>query len=860
MEAQRFTPPKFAERLLNLLCKEELIEEILGDLEQYYHELIEMPRWKKNLYYWFHVFQFLRPFAIKKSKYVHLNHYAMFRHNFKLTYRNFLKYKSSFLINLTGLSSGLACALLIYLWVNNELATNQFHEKKDRLFQVMENREQDGNIFTTTSTPWLLAEALKEEMPEIAYSAVATQADWYEKFTLRVDDKITKEGGIYVGADYFNIFSFKMLAGNPSQVLIDKNAIVISKELALKFFDNVEDAIGKSIEFQQEKEFIISGVFETIPANSTIQFDFALSIKLISDEEPQVTNWKNAGPDTYLLLKEGIDASVFNKKIENFISTKTEDTFRKILLTRFVDNYLYGNFENGVQAGGQIEYVRLFSIIAIFILLIACINFMNLSTARASRRIKEVGVKKALGVRRSALISQYLTESITLSFIALFIAIVVVSIILPQFNLIMGKQLVFQPNINQIILLISAVFFTGLIAGSYPALYLSGFKPVVILKGNLHNSWSELWVRKGLVVFQFTLSVIFIVCVMVIYQQIMFVQSKNIGYNKDNVIHFEIEGNIQSSLETFLTELKRIPGVVNASSAGQSTVGGGNTSNINWEGKDPEQRVSFAFRPANYDLLELLDIEIIEGRSYSRDYEDSMTVVFNEAGIKAMGMKDPIGKSIEVGPFKGKIIGVAKDFHFESLRTTVSPMFFVLAPMFTRKVMVRVEVGKVGETLSAIELFYRKYNPGFAFDFRFIDQDYQVQYTAEKRIGELSKYFSIIAIIISCLGLFGLAAFTAERRLKEIGIRKVLGAGNFKIITLLSSDFIKMVAIAIIIALPISYIITEDWLSAFAFKIDLSWWYFVGAGFIALLMALLTVVLQTLKAAKTSPVNCLKSE
>ncbi|MEM1135163.1 MAG: ABC transporter permease, partial [Bacteroidota bacterium] len=808
MSSKHVIPPQLAQKLLRRFLRNELTEEVEGDLEeQFYAKLEETSVFKANINYWYQVLNYLRPFAIRKSKQIHLNYYAMFRHNLTLTYRNFLKYKSSFLINLTGLSTGLACALLIFLWVKNELAIDQFHGKKERLLQVMEKRTQDGNIFTMTSTPWLLSDALAEEMPEVEFATVATQAGWFEKFTLRVDDKITKEGGIYAGPDYFNIFSFNMIQGDPSQVLADKNAIVISKELALKFFDTIEDAIGKTIEFQQEKEFLISGVFETIPISSSIRFDFALSIKQITDEYPQVTDWKNAGPDTYLVLKEGVDVNSFNEKIAGIITEKTEDTSREILLTRFVDNYLYGNFENGVQSGGRIEYIRLFSIIAIFILLIACINFMNLSTARASRRIKEVGVKKALGVQRKALIMQYLTESVMLSFIALFIAIVIVLILLPQFNLIMGKQLVFQPDLIQVLILLSAVLLTGILAGSYPALYLSGFKPVVILKGKLQNSWSELWVRKGLVIFQFSLSVIFIVCVMVIYQQIRFVQNKNIGYNKDNVIHFEIEGKIQQSLETFLTELKRIPGVVSASSAGQSTVGGGNTSNISWEGKDPEQRVGFAKRPANYDLLELLDIQLLEGRSFSRDYEDSLAVIFNEAGIKAMGMDDPIGKTIQTGPLNCKIIGIIKDFHFESLKNKVDPMFFMLSPMYTRKVMVRIEEGKVNETLTSIEKFYRQYNPGFAFDFRFIDQDYQVQYTAEKRVGDLSKYFSIIAIIISCLGLFGLAAFTAERRLKEIGVRKVLGAGSVKIITLLTTDFIKMVLVAIFIALPISYLI-----------------------------------------------------
>ncbi|MDN5215263.1 ABC transporter permease [Fulvivirgaceae bacterium BMA12] len=861
MKTVKQIPPKLARRFLLWFLRDDLAEEVLGDLEEKFLVVLnEKSLFKARLHYWYQTINYLRPFATRHLK-SNSNYFTMYQHNFKLTYRNFLKYKSTFLINLIGLSTGLACALLIYLWVADEVAVDKFHQKNARLYQVIENQGLSGNTRSTRSTPWLLAEALAEEMPEVAYAAVATPPFWHEKSTLKVKDKSVKAGKQYVGRDYFNIFSYNLIHGDKHRVLNDKNSIVISEDLAVKLFGTVDNILGETIEYQQEAEYVVSGIFENIPASSSIQFDFVLSVELLKDSQPQAFLWKNSGPYTYLVLKEGTDPIAFNEKIAGFIKTKTEDTHRSLLLTKYAENYLRGNFQNGKRVGGRIEYVRLFSIIAIFILIIACINFMNLSTARASRRMKEVGVKKAMGVPRKALVIQYLTESIVLAFLALLLAIAVVSMFLPEFNLIMGKQLVLRPNAELAVAAITITLFTGILAGSYPALYLSGFKPVTILKGKLQNSVGELWARGGLVVFQFTLSVIFIVCVLVVYKQIAFIQTKNIGYNKDNVIHFEIEGKIKENLDTFLTELERIPGVVSASAAAQSMVGGGNTANISWEGKDPDTKIPFAFRPANYGLIELLDLKVTEGRAFSRNYSDSLAVIFNESGIKTMGLKDPIGSVIQLGSFQCKIVGVVKDFHYESLRTPIRPMFFILSPpQFLEKVVARIEAGKVGPTLERMEQFYRKYNPGFVFDFKFLDQDYQNQYRAEQRISVLSRYFAVIAILISCLGLFGLAAFTAERRSKEIGIRKILGAGSLKIIMSLSTDFTKMVLVAITISLPISYFITRSWLSNFAFGIDLEWWFFLGAGLLALLITWLTVGIQTVKAANANPVECLKDE
>ena len=762
----------------------------------------------------------------------------MFQHNLLLIYRNFRRFKSSFFINLIGLSTGLACTLLIYLWVNDELNVDTFHLKDDQLFQVMEYQQNsENNIRVTNSTPGLLAETLAADIPEVEYAAVVTPDYWFDKFVLSIGDKKIESRGIYASKDYFNIFSFELLQGNKDKVLSDKNSIVISEATALSLFNTTKNLIGKAVEFQHEKQYFISGVFKDTPANSTQQFDFVLSFEVAKEINPGVLSWGNSGPMTFVILKEGADVQLFNKKIAGIIGTKIKEKHRSLFSVKFSDLYLHGNYENGIQSGGRIEYVVMFSIIAVFILLIACINFMNLSTAKASRRIKEVGIKKAVGANRTALILQYMGESMFLSFLSLFIAVLMVDILLPQFNFMTGKQLALTFNLYIILSFLSIAFVTGLIAGSYPALYLSGFNPAIVLKGRFNSSLGELWARKGLVVFQFSLSVIFIVSVVVVYKQIQFLQTKNLGYDKDNIVYFQIEGRVKESREAFLTEMRKLPGVVSASSISQSMVGGGNTTSLEWEGKDPNDNTPFAFRPVNYDIIEMLDIELLSGRAFSLEKRDSMKVIFNEAGIEAMGMKEPIGKIIKLGPYQCEIIGIAKDFHFESLHTPVNPMFFVLAPQYAEKIMVKIAAGKERETVQRIQEFYQQFNPGFAFDYRFLDQDYQAQYYAEERVASLSKYFAGLTILISCLGLFGLAAFTAERRLKEIGIRKVLGSSEGGIIYLLSADFTKIVITAIVIALPISYLLINKWLDGFAYKIPLEWWYFIGAGCIALFIA-----------------------
>lgn len=801
------------------------------------------------------------------SPLVHTNHIfsAMLKNYLKVAWRNLIKDRRFAILNLIGLSTGLACALLIYVWVQDELRIDKFHKKDATLFQVLENRVQASGIWTAKSSPVPMPAALKRDMPEVEYAAYVSSP---REFTLSVkNERNIKLKGEHADKDFFKMFSYDLIAGNPDQVLTDPTSIVLSDVAAAKLFGTTENVIGKTVDFQHEKQFVVSGIFKSPGLQSSDQFDFVLPVGILDMIKQNADEWGNTGFNTFITLKPGSNVDKFNAKIANYIKVKTnnEITYRTPFIQRYSENYLYGRYENGIQVGGRIDYVRLFSIIAIFILVIACINFMNLSTAKASGRAKEVGIKKAMGAGRGTLILQYLGESMLMAFASLLLAILLVILFLPVFNNITGKQLsLFHFDVSLILTALGIMLFTGLIAGSYPAFHLSGFKPVTVLKGKIKGSAGELFIRKGLVVFQFSLSIILIVAVLVVYRQISFIQTKNLGYDRDHVITFQREGKLSNNevRERFLTEVKNIPGVTGASAMGHGLTGhSSGTSGVVWEGKDLKDKTEFEIVQVNYDLLKTLGIKIKEGRDFSRDFgADSSMLIFNEAAVKFMGMKDPIGKQVKLWDENMQIGGVVKDFHFESLHEEVKPLFFKLAPENASRLMVKVETGREKAVIAKLQELYLQMNPGFSFDYKFLDERYQTLYAAENQISRLSRYFAGLAILISCLGLFGLAAFTAQRRNKEIGIRKVLGATVSTIVMMLSKDFLRLVLIAMLIAFPIAWWATSQWLKGFAYSIRIDVGVFLIAGVSIILLTFLTISFQSVKAALANPVKSLKSE
>ncbi|MFX1704618.1 ABC transporter permease [Chitinophaga sp. CC14] len=787
----------------------------------------------------------------------------MFKNYLKTAWRHLLKNKRFTILNLIGLSTGLACTLLICLWVYDELSIDHFHKNDRRLFQVMENQPHEKGITTSDGTPALLAATLKADMPEVENATVSTPASWFPKIALTTGNKSTKSAGIFAGQDYLQVFSYPLLQGNSRQVLQDKNSIVISEQLAHTLFGTT-DAIGKTITWQVDrfkKISTVSGVLAKLPSNASTQFDCLLPFDAFR-EIMNITALDPQGPfNTFLVMKEGADIPAFNAKLSNFMTslTKGSATPRNLFLQRYSDHYLHGNYENGVAAGGRISYVKLFSLIALFILVIACINFVNLSTAQASGRMKEMGIRKTIGANRLALILQYLGESMLMTILALGIALLLVALLLPEFNHITGKALSFSLNGKMIGIIVAVALLTGILAGGYPALYLSGFNPLPVLKGKVPGSPGQLLARKGLVVFQFTLSVLFMVAVITVYRQIAYVQHTNPGYDKDNVVYFDVEGKVPEHIPEFLAALKRIPGVVNASGMVGNVLGAPSIG-CTWKGRGIVETIMCRPFPVNYDMIETLGIEMAAGRSFSRDYgADDSRIIFNEAAIRAMGIDNPVGKVIEFNGMKTEIAGVVKNFHFQSMHETISPLFFRLDSL-NSTVMVKVKGGQTKAVLDALAAFYQNYNPGFTFDYKFLDEDYQAQYTAEKRVAALSKYFTALAIVISCLGLFGLAAFTAESRRKEISIRKVLGATAAHVMMMLSGEFLRSVLIAVLIGLPLAWYCMDRWLHSFAYHIEMGAGVSLLVGISMVGITLLTVSFQAIRAALENPVKNLKAE
>ncbi|WP_426672236.1 ABC transporter permease [Mucilaginibacter sp. McL0603] len=761
-----------------------------------------------------------------------------------------------------GLSSGLACVMVIYLWVNDELSFDKYHVNDSRLYQVMTNIKSEKGIDTRKDTPHTLAEVLPLEMPEVEYAVIATPDLFLPEFTLSGNNKKIKGAGKFASKDFFKIFSYHLVQGTESNVLSNKDAIVISESQARNLFRSTDNVIGKTIGWDvagMKKECIVTGIFKDVPVNSSGHFDFVLSFDALKDIMGMGTGSAiglSEPFNTYLAVKNGTNIDNFNDKLTRYVRDQSKDGNRSFFLKRFSDNYLYSKYENGKQTGGRIEYVKLFSLIALFILIISAINFMNLSTAKAAKRVKEIGIKKAMGVGRKVLILQYMLESLLMSSLSVIVAVFIVFLLLPQFNEITQKSLHLQFTTELCLALIGITLFTGLLSGSYPALYLSGFKPAMILKGKFNNSIAEQLTRKGLVVFQFSLSVIFIVSVLVVYKQIDYVQNKNLGFDKNNVIYFESDGKAP---EAYLNEIQKLPSIESASSMIGNLIGDdfGGTATIDFNGK----KIPFRSFGVNYGFIETLGIKIKEGRFFSKNFgSDNSQIILNEAAVEAMGLKNPVG-TISKGPgYNTEIIGVVKNFHFQSLHEKIEPMKFRIDNYTASTILAKIKPGKEKEALSNLANLYKKFNPGLTFNYKFLDQDYQALYVSEKQVSVLSRYFAGLSILISCLGLFGLSAFTAEMKIKEIGIRKVLGSSVFGIVRLLSGEFTKMILIAICIALPLSYLIAKNWLDDFAYRINLEWWYFYGAAICTLAIALCTVSYQSIKAAVINPAKSLRSE
>ncbi|HAA24361.1 MAG TPA: transporter permease, partial [Cytophagales bacterium] len=787
------------------------VEDIEGDLhERYQLRLERRGRANAHLRLMREVLLLFRPGIVRPLfKYQRSNVFAMFQTNLKIAFRNIRRFKRTFLINLVGLSTGLASVLFIYLWVQDERRVDQGFTDGDRLYQVMMYDQRPDEVHTNEWLPLQLGDYLREEMPQL--EKVAMSSGLWDDLLLDANGTKVKMPGLMVEPEYFALLDYPFLAGDPSKALTQRGEIVLSESLARTLFPGLarpEEALGKAMRFELDgwNEMVVTGVMKDHQGAFSNDFQFAVSFEhYIDNQGRHLTTWANGAPQCFARLREGVAIEQVNELLRPVMEEKTEDASHWLGMVSYPSLYLNGQFENGVQAGGRITYVRLFSFVALFIMLLACINFMNLATARASRRLKEIGVKKTMGAGRGSLIVQQITESLLIATISMVLAVILVTLLMPEFNRITQKQLVITTNWELWRGVLGATLLAGLLAGSYPALYLSKFQPIKVLKGTLTQTIGDSWARKGLLVFQFAASVLLLVAVSVVYRQVQYTRDMHLGYNQNFLIRMDIDGNLNENLGAFLEQASQLPGVQSASATSSNMVETGTSTNfMTWEGKDPDERVQFEMNWVDHRIFETMELDFVAGSGFNETQSGGL--IFNEKAIEVMGeaYAAPIGKTINWGE-EYEIIGVVKNFHLETVHEAYKPAVFFHIPNGGKYVVARLDPEDAATALANLETLYQAFNPGYTFLFEFVDDAFERQYRTEQQVAELSLVFAILAGVISLLGLVGLVAFTTARRRKEIGVRKVLGGEVWQILFLINREFTLLVGLALVIALPTGY-------------------------------------------------------
>jgi len=843
-----YKPPAIAKAILWLILNHSHPETMIGDFEEIYNEMARNKgSFPAKIWYWSQIILTF-PSFLKNSMYWGA---TMFTNYFKIALRFIKKHKVFSFINISGLAISTACCLFIALWIFDELSFDKFHADSDQIYQALGN----GRI---ASTPMPLAPALEETFPEVIY------ASRYENIgqpLFRQGDKVFSERGVVVvDPDFFKIFSFAFLEGDPNTVLDDMYSIVISERIANKFFPG-ESPLGKTLTMNDELDFIVRGVMQNIPQNSTLQFNIALHfdirIAYLTPSGADTNSWGWWSPSTFLKIQKDVSLAGFNQKITEFFQSRIgEDDESLSALPYTARRFFFWNTQ---------QFIMIYSVIAVFIVIMSCINFINLSTARSANRACEIGIRKVSGAVRKNLIFQFLGESFLLTIIAIVLALVIVSTLLPSFNSLTGKQIttgsLSQPSILMIML--GLILFTAIASGSYPALILSSFKPVQVLKGHLNLGSSGSLFRKILVVIQFSISIVLIVGAGVVYKQLSFIKTKDIGYAKDQLITISLKGESRRSYDILKNRLSSDGRILGVTGMADDLPNFWSTSSTaEWEGKDMTKEIQVGFNFVDYDVAKTLGIELIEGRDFSKEFmaDAESGYLVNEELVKVMGFESAVGRPFKEFGKAGNIIGVFKNTHFRPLTNQINPLYFQLNPGRINHLVIRVPTENMQATIQFIKETWEKIVPMYPFEFRFVDDDFNRAYTSIERMSGLANVFTLIAIFIACLGLFGLASFTAEQRSKEIGIRKVLGASMPGIVVLLSKEFTKWVLIANVIGWPLAYFIMNRWLQNFAYRVKISPEIFILSGLAALIIALIAVGYQTVKAATANPADSLRYE
>jgi putative ABC transport system permease protein len=789
----------------------------------------------------------------------------MFKLNFKIALRNLWKNKGFSLINIGGLAIGLASCMILLIYVAYEWSYDKQYTNNDKTYVVYQNSVANGKTFSWAWTPNVMAREVQEKITGVKY---ASRSSYPNPKLITVGEKKISSKAVFTEPSFIKIFDYKFIKGSPEQVLKDINTIVLTKSFAEKLFGN-EDPINKTVKLENQDVLKVSAVIEDVSDNSSIIFDCLMPWALFEKRESWVRdpNWGNNMCLTVVQLEDNKYFTKSNAEMLGIYKRNQKGNTAEAFLHPLTKWHLYSDFENGKSIGGKIDQLKIFLLLAFCILLIACVNFMNLSTARSEGRAKEVGVRKAIGSSRKSLINQFLLESMMITFIATALAFMLIEISLPYFNGLLNIDLAIDYQNSEFwIVLLTLMTFTGLIAGSYPALYLSSFEPIKVLKGLKIKTDSSVSVRKILVVGQFVFAACLIICTAVIYQQLNYIKNKPIGYDQANLVQIAIQGKMadDKKLELLKTQLLASGATAQVTFfSSDLTEGGNNTTDVYWEGKTPGESILFNNRGIGSDFIKTIGTELVGGREFlTNSLNDSNKVMLNESAVKMMKLKNPVGARIKFWDNDRVVVGVIKDFVVESAYQKVAPMiFFPSATWGASVVIARLNPNQnISSSLAKLDEVVKGIEPNYPVNRKFVNESFEIKFQNEKLLGILSNWFGGFAIFISCLGLLGLALFMAEQRKKEISIRKVLGASTSNILTLLNKDFIKLVAIANLIAFPLAYIIINKWLSAFEYRITISFFPFALAIIISIIIAVLTVSIQSIKVAKANPIDALKYE
>ncbi|MBS1597380.1 MAG: ABC transporter permease [Bacteroidetes bacterium] len=788
----------------------------------------------------------------------------MFKNYFKIAFRNLIRHKAFSIINITGLAIGMASSILILLWVREELSYDRFNANADQIYRITANADE----FKAAVNPAGMPAGLQAQMPEIKNTVRLSHLS--TELVEVGENKIEEHRVFYVDSTFLQFFSYKLAKGNPATALKRADGVLITKDLAKKYF-GTDDVLGKMMRLDNDRNVVVTGVLENIPSNSHLQFDMLIPMSSIYQSDYDLKNnvWTSFNYYSYLQLDKNFKPTPaaiakFERQMDEIYKKRVTGLKINFHLQPLTDIHLHSNFQVDLDGHGNYQYVNIFFIVAIFILAVACINFMNLATARSARRAKEVGLRKVVGAGRHQLVGQFLGESMLISFIAFLIAMLMVWLLLPAFNSVSGKHLnIHILDWKLVGSLLGIALATGLLSGIYPALYLSGFQPVHVLKGKMKSFGGNLIFRNTLVVTQFIVSIVLLVGTAVVYNQLKFIKNTNLGFDKENLLYMEMTGELWSKQQAMKDALKQNPLTSDftiTSDLPTNMITG--TIDIVWEGKDPKLQVVFPSMAVTEDFFDVFKMKIMNGRAFSTAFKgDSANFIVNEKAIQVMGMNvaTAVGKPLTINGNKGTIIGVVKDFNYKPMQYAIEPMFISLN-RWGGKVVVRTKPGKTEATIKELQKIMVGLNPSRPFSYNFLDQDLANLYRGEQQMGVLFNLFAGLAIFISCLGLYGLSAFMAEQRTKEIGVRKVLGASVFTIVYLLSTNFTKLIFIAMVIAIPVSWFAINSWLQSFAYHVSVGWGIFVVASLIALFIAWFTVGYESVKAALANPVKSLRTE